>query len=103
MDRQAVVEPARDHRSGIELRTELDGHGEPSLAVHRVPVLAGEHLSGLPLCWWPDRWVGPVGPYRGIPHFSPLCATSLHSTARFDPVKIDFARICGWSPGRNGA
>ena len=94
MDREAVVEPARDHRPRVELRAELDRDGDPSLVVHRVPVLAGEHLSGLPLrsCW-------PVVGGTWIPHFSPLCATSLHSSAQNGPVKADFAREVRPEPG----
>ena len=52
VDRQAVVEPARDHRSRVELGAELHRDGDPSLVVHRVPVLAGEHLSGYPWVAW---------------------------------------------------
>jgi hypothetical protein len=56
VDRQAVVEPARHHRAGIELGAELHRDGDASLVVHRVPVLAGEHLSGLPLSSWAGGW-----------------------------------------------
>ena len=44
---QEGIEPARDHRASTELRAELRGDGDPSLVVHRVPVLAGEHPWGL--------------------------------------------------------
>ena len=53
VDRQAGVEPARDDRSGAQLDAELRGDGDPSLVVHRVPVLAGEHPYGVP---WSLGW-----------------------------------------------
>ena len=34
----------------LELGAELRRDGDPSLVVHRVPVLAGEHLTGFPRC-----------------------------------------------------
>src|SRR5688572_20750683 len=74
MDRKAVVEPARDHRSRVELCAELDRDGDPSLVVHRVPVLAGEHRRVYP---WYISGLGGSGDW--VPHFSPLCATSMHS------------------------
>ena len=80
MDGQACVEPSRDDRARAQLDAELRGDGDPSLVVHRVPVLAGEHPYGL----LGLRGPGPVG--RGfeclrVPHFPPLWTTSLHSSA----------------------
>src|SRR5450759_3953733 len=48
-DRQAEIQPARNDRAAGKLRPELRRHGKPSLRVHRVPVLAGEHLPRLPV------------------------------------------------------
>src|SRR3712207_8611434 len=42
VDRQALVQPARDDGPARELRAELRRDGDPSLVVHRMPVLAGE-------------------------------------------------------------
>ena len=49
VDREAGVEPARDDETRVQLGAEFARDGDPSLVVHRVPVLAGEHLSGSPL------------------------------------------------------
>src|SRR6187549_1180330 len=57
MDREAGVEPAGDDGSALELGAELRRDGDPSLVVHRVPVLAGEHLTGFPSAGW--SWSAP--------------------------------------------
>ena len=63
----------------VELRAEFRRDGHPSLVVHRVPVLAGEHVRSVLVTRGGPR-VGPVASGR-IPHSAPLCATSLHHTA----------------------
>src|SRR6185369_16316878 len=52
MDRETGVEPAGDDGSALELGAELRRDGDPSLVVHRVPVLAGEHVAGFPSAGW---------------------------------------------------
>src|SRR6185312_3722096 len=54
VDREAGIEPARDDRASAELDAELRRDGDPSLVVHRVPVLAGEHPWGAP--WTASAW-----------------------------------------------
>src|SRR4029077_10587396 len=89
VDRQAVIQPARDDRTRLELGAESGGDGQASLAVHRVPVLAGEHLRATPVM---SVRPGPGGERRGslswfptLRHFAPLrcilatdSATSMH-------------------------
>src|SRR6185369_6995938 len=43
VDGQAAIDPAREHGAALELRPKARRDREPSLLVHRVPVLAGEH------------------------------------------------------------
>ena len=77
-------------RSAVELRAEARRDGKPSLVVHRVPVLAGEHRSGHSLT---SGWSlpGPIAGrplWRGLrvfPTSPPLCATSRHHSARAAP------------------
>ena len=76
--RQAVIEPARDIGAAVELRAEPRGDRHPSLVVHRVPVLAGEHPSLAPRC--PDqsassRPAGPAGTREPSEVASPLLAS----------------------------
>ena len=87
VDRQARVEPARDDSSGAQLDAELRRDGDPSLVVHRVPVLAGEHPSGGSLdCLGQVRRV--VGARR---RRSPLPTTLDHFPALWRPKR---ARQC---------
>ena len=44
-DREAGVEPPRDHAATVELRAETRRDGDAPLLVDRVPVLAGEHRA----------------------------------------------------------
>ena len=77
VDRQAVLEPARDDETRVQLGAEPRRDGEPSLVVHRVPVLAGEHLTGFPTSGaMPGRW--PARARCGRGRCSPLWATSHH-------------------------
>src|SRR4029077_2226839 len=71
VDGEARVQPARDDETRVQLGTESRGDGEPSLVVHRVPVLAGEHLSGFPT-FGSDAWMSA----RSVFCRSPLWATS---------------------------
>ena len=80
VDRQAGVHPARDDRTRLELGAEFGGDGQPSLAVHRVPVLAGEHLRASPVICV-RLWAGCGRSPRGSVAGSPLCATSRHFAA----------------------
>src|SRR5829696_8231422 len=99
VDRQAAVDPAGQHRAALELRPEARRDREPSLVVHRVPVLAGEHppcsncrefdepagsagsssVSRRPECpsvnrwWWRRGWRS--GDSQVDPHYSPLRTT----------------------------
>src|SRR5437773_4744256 len=78
VDRQAGVEPARDDEARLQLGAEPRRDGEPSLVVHRVPVLAGEHLTGCPHFGsdaWPWAASGRTGEVTWLPtlnHFTPL-------------------------------
>ena len=83
VDRQAGVQPARDDGAAIELGAESRRDGDASLVVNRVPVLAGEHLSGFPRYGFADLSTGGLlRSTRGLfPHFGPLHATSRHHSA----------------------
>ena len=120
------VQPARDDGSGVQLGAELRRDGDPSLVVHRVPVLAGEHQSGFPCRCGRGRRCGaaltmrpraaggggeagssPAGrPGRYVPHFSPLRATSGHRSASTAPVNAvsahGDARVALVQPGVEG-
>src|SRR6185369_13562553 len=89
VDGQAGIEPAGHDGARAQLGAELRRDGDPSLVVHRVPVLAGEHPWGLlgALAW--SAGSGGSHPGSAIPHFPPLWTTSVHRRARI------MARQCG--------
>ena len=74
-DREAGVEPPRDHRPTVELGAESRRDGDASLTVHRVPVLAGEHRSASLTSWAPVVGSTGEGP---VDRSSPLLTTSRH-------------------------
>ena len=93
-DREAGVEPPRDHRPTVELRAEAGRDGDAPLPVDRMPVLAGEHRSPTPDVRWRRRTIN-RGTSRRFPtshHFAPLLGIL---TPRGRPSMADFARIGG--------
>ena len=79
VDREARVEPARDDEPASSWARNSRRDGEPSLVVHRVPVLAGEHRRASPLRVRCLACAAVIGGLAGVR--SPLWATSHHFRA----------------------
>ncbi len=101
VDRQAGVEPAGDDESRVQLGTEARRDGEPSLVVHRVPVLAGEHLRNPHFGCGAWSWRCAMSARRGVPlpHFGPLHTTCGHHSARNGPVNGQLRQGAAWQAG----
>ena len=90
VDGETGIEPAGDDRALFDLGAKLRGDGNPSLVVHRMPVLAGEHRR-VDLC--PEAAAALVSGAARVPHFSPLRATGWHYNAQAVAVNGVFAAV----------